>query len=187
MTMHEGTMAANGSNGWRIARWGGAAALLCVPAVAMQFTSEVNWGPEDFIAMGGLLALALGGYELLAMKAVNRAYRVASALTILGIFLLIWINLAVGIIGDEGNDANWMFLALPVVAIAGALASRFRASGMARTLFAMAGVEVLIAAVAIFGKLGIEGPIWPRDVLGVTVILTAIWLLSGALYRHSAR
>ncbi|RYD49334.1 MAG: hypothetical protein EOP60_14040 [Sphingomonadales bacterium] len=172
---------------WRMMRWGGAAALLMVPAIAMQFTDEVNWGPEDFVAMGGIFAVALGAYELLAKMAGNASYRVASALAILGVFLLVWVNLAVGIIGDEGNDANWMFLALPIVGIAGAVLSNFRAAGMARTLFAMAGVQALIAAIAVGMGLGTEGPIWPRDVLGVTVILCGIWLLSGAVFRHSAR
>lgn len=30
-------------NPWRIVGWGTAAALLLLPLVAMQFTSEVNW------------------------------------------------------------------------------------------------------------------------------------------------
>ena len=34
-----------------------ASAILLVPAIAMQFTSEVNWGPEDFGAMGLMLVL----------------------------------------------------------------------------------------------------------------------------------
>jgi hypothetical protein len=186
MAAIEGTMS-KGNNGWRIARWGGAAALLCVPAVAMQFTKEVNWGPEDFIAMGGMLALALGAYELLSMKAANMTYRVASALAVLGIFLLVWISLAVGIIGDDGNEADAMYLAVLAIAIGGSAIARFRAAGMARTLFAMAGAQILIAAIAVAARLGAEGPIWPRDVLGVTAILSGIWLLSAALFRYSER
>lgn len=186
MTGNEGTMR-RGVNGWRLARWGAAAALLCVPAVAMRFTKEVNWDWADFVAMGGMLALALGGYELLAMKAGNAAYKVASALAILGTFLLIWINLAVGIIGDEGNPANLMYLGVIAIGLGGTAIARFRAGGMANTLFAMMGAQVLIAGVAVLGHMGADGPIWPRDVLGVTVILSGIWLLSGALFRHSAR
>ncbi len=187
MAGNESTMRTLGGNGWRMTRWGAAAALLCVPAVAMRFGDEVNWGLEDFVVMGGMLALAIGGYELLAMRAVNGAYRVASALAILGAFLLVWINLAVGIIGGEGNPANLMYLGVLAILIGGGVIVKFRATGMARVLFAAAGVQVLIAAIAVIGRMGAEGPIWPRDVLGVTVILTSIWLLSGALFRHSER
>ncbi|MES2987993.1 MAG: hypothetical protein V4808_08810 [Pseudomonadota bacterium] len=176
-----------GGNGWRAMRWGAAAALLCVPAVAMQFTREVNWGPEDFIVMGGIFALALGAYEVLAMKAGNAAYKLASALAILGGFLLVWINLAVGIIGDEGNPANAMYLGVLAILIGGAVIVKARASGMAKTLFAASGAQVLIGAIAVLGHMGTDGPIWPRDVIGVTVILGGVWLLSGALFRHSAR
>ena len=37
-----------GKNRWRPAIWGAAAFLLVLPAVAMQFTSEVNWTASDF-------------------------------------------------------------------------------------------------------------------------------------------
>ena len=46
--------------GWRIAMWGTAAFLLLLPAVAMQFTSEVDWGPGDFMVMGVMLLTACG-------------------------------------------------------------------------------------------------------------------------------
>lgn len=176
-----------GGNGWRIARWGAAAGLLCVPAVAMQFTREVTWGPEDFMVMGGMLALALGAYELLAIMAGNAAYKIAAALAVLGAFLLVWINLAVGIIGDEGNPANLMYFGVLAILIGGAVIARGRATGMVKTLFAVAGAQVGIAAVAVAGDMGAGGPIWPRDVIGVTVVLSGIALLSGMLFRHAGR
>ncbi|MBX3565038.1 MAG: hypothetical protein KF730_10735 [Sphingomonas sp.] len=185
--MTEGTMRSGDGNGWRLARWGAGAGLLLVPAVAMRFTSEVNWGPEDFIVMGGMIVLALGAYELLATKAGNAAYRIASALAVLGAFLLVWINLAVGIIGDEGNPANLMYFGVLAILTGGAAFAKGRAAAMARTLFAVAGAQMLIAAVAVLGHMGSEGPIWPRDILGVTAILSGIALLSGALFRHSSR
>ncbi|MDB5696794.1 MAG: hypothetical protein JWN21_2337, partial [Sphingomonas bacterium] len=36
--------------------WGGVATLLLIPAIAMQFTAEVNWTASDFVVMGVLLA-----------------------------------------------------------------------------------------------------------------------------------
>ena len=81
----------------RLTGWSLAAALLLAPLVAMQFTSAVNWGAEDFLAA----ALLLGGAGL-ALEATVRLVRgtvprIAIALAILFVFALIWAELAVGI------------------------------------------------------------------------------------------
>ena len=43
--------------------WGAAAALLLLPWVAMQFTSEVNWTKSDFMVFGVMLLLACGSCD----------------------------------------------------------------------------------------------------------------------------
>lgn len=75
-----------------------AAAILLVPALAMQFTDEVNWGPGDFAAAGALL-LGTGLAYVTLTRAVIRPRRriiIGSALALL--LLLVWAELAVGII-----------------------------------------------------------------------------------------
>ena len=42
-------------NRWRPAMWGGAALLLLLPLVAMQFTREVIWDAADFAIFGTML------------------------------------------------------------------------------------------------------------------------------------
>ena len=49
----------------RIAGWGFAAILLLLPAIAMQFTSEVDWDARDFIVMGALIGMVGLGTEFL--------------------------------------------------------------------------------------------------------------------------
>ena len=44
--------------------WGGAAALLLLPLVAMQFTEEVQWTWHDFVIMGVMLG------EPLSLRAI---------------------------------------------------------------------------------------------------------------------
>ncbi|RYY32003.1 MAG: hypothetical protein EOP59_19865, partial [Sphingomonadales bacterium] len=49
-------------NPWRLIGWGGIAALMLTPAVAMQFTDEVNWTVGDFLfaaLMFGSVGLAI--------------------------------------------------------------------------------------------------------------------------------
>src|SRR5690606_5647763 len=51
--------------GWRLAIWGGAAAVLALPALAMWLGADgVYWTALDFVVMAALLATACGGWEL---------------------------------------------------------------------------------------------------------------------------
>jgi len=71
--------------------------LLLIPFVAMQFTNEVAWTASDFLVMGMLL-LSVGFLIELAIRYVpNLPYRVVAILVILGLFFLVWAELAVGI------------------------------------------------------------------------------------------
>lgn len=77
------------------------AIILMIPFIAMQFTSEVNWGREDFIIIGILLVCGVGLIELVMKKAGK--YKVAAgAVVILGIIWL-WAELAVGIFTNWGS------------------------------------------------------------------------------------
>ncbi len=77
--------------------------ILIIPMVAMLFTSKVNWSVFDFIVMGILLFGTGLTYELISRLSNRIAYRAAVGIAVLTGFLLIWINLAVGIIGSENN------------------------------------------------------------------------------------
>ncbi len=93
----------------RMALWGGAACLLLLPLVAMQFTREVAWTPVDFVTFGAMLASVCGGLELAARVTMNRTCRAATGLALVTAFLLTWVNVAVGIIGSERDPANLAF------------------------------------------------------------------------------
>jgi hypothetical protein len=176
-----------GVNGWRIAGWGFAAALIVTPAVAMQFTSEVKWTALDFV----FAAVMIGGTGLLIELAVrtshNLAYRAGAALALLTAFLLVWINAAVGIIGNEDNPANLVFLGIVGVAAVGTLLARARPNGMARTMFVTAAAQALTgAAVFAFGIASTQ----PPGPVGLPVLIegfAAMWLGSAMLFRRAAR
>lgn len=76
--------------------WSLAAAVLLVPAVAMQFTHEVNWGAGDFLAAALLLGLAGFGLEV-AARLPRRRWRRRGALLVVAALALVWAELAVGI------------------------------------------------------------------------------------------
>ena len=85
---------------WRYALWGAAAALLALPAVAMQFTSEVNWGAEDFFVMAVLLGALCLGIEQVVTRSASTKTRIGVAAGLVGLFVIIWMELAVGIFGS---------------------------------------------------------------------------------------
>jgi hypothetical protein len=77
----------------------GAAAILLIPFIAMQFTDEVRWDFLDFLAAGALLAGVGGTYVLLASRMNNTVQKAVLAIA-LGIGLLaVWMELAVGVFG----------------------------------------------------------------------------------------
>jgi hypothetical protein len=170
--------AAARGNRWRLAIWGGAAALLALPAIAMRFTSEVVWGPEDFIVMGMLLAMACCGYELATRLSGNKAYRAGAAIAILTSFLTVWVNLAVGMVGNEGNPANLLFGGVILVAVVGAILARFRPRGVARAMQAAAVAQGAMAVYALFAG---------DHVAALPIALFVVpWLLGAHLFLTAA-
>jgi len=73
--------------------------LLLIPLIAMQFTDEVNWTPFDFLVMGMLLTGTGLICEFILRRVTGTGYRIALTAAVIGSFLLIWIELAVGIFG----------------------------------------------------------------------------------------
>jgi hypothetical protein len=107
-------------------------------------------------------------------------------LAVVASFLLIWINLAVGIIGSEDNPANLMYAGVLAIAIGGAMIARFRAGGMARALLATAIAQALVAAIAIVG--GLVPPYnTTQQILVLNGFFVVLWLLSAWLFRRAAR
>jgi hypothetical protein len=170
-----------------MAPWAVAALILLLPLVAMQFTDEVAWDAADFAVMGVMLLGACGAYELAARTPRNRAYRAAVGVAVVAAFLLIWINLAVGIIGSEDNPANLMYGGVLAVGIAGALAARFRPGGMAQALAATAFAQILAGIIAVSAGWGAAGANWPWPIVGLSGFFTALWLGSAWLFRTAAR
>jgi len=166
--------------------WGVAAFLLLLPLVAMRFTNEVNWGAGDFVAFGALLTIACGTCELAARMTGSPAYRAAVGVAVAAAFILVWMNLAVGIIGAEDNPANLMFGGVLAVGIAGAAIVRFRPHGMSRALAATALAQALAAVIALIAGWGSAGANWPGEIVVLTGFFAALWGGSALLFRKAA-
>lgn len=170
---------------WRIAPWAGAALLLLLPLVAMQFTDQMNWGVFDFVLAGALLFGAALAYELMARMVANWAYRAAVALALVAGLLLIVINLAVGVIGSEENPANLMFVGVLAVGLVGAILARLQAPGMARAMYATAAAQAVVAVVALIDNMGAESEMWPANSLVLIAFFIVLFVASGLFFQKA--
>ena len=163
---------------WRIAGWGMAGLILLLPLAAMQVTDEVKWDGADF----AFAAVMVGGvglaFELAVRMSKNIGYRGGVAAALAAAFLIVWANAAVGMIGDEGNRYNLLFLGVIALAFAGALAARFRPAGMAQAMIAAAILHLCVSA----GGLSAD----PRGAI-LSSLFAGFWLLSAALFHKAAR
>lgn len=164
---------------WRWGLWGGAVVLLSLPAIAMQFTDEVRWDLVDFIVMGGLLAGCCGLVELGVRCSTDVVYRAGVVVATGTGFLQTWANLAVGLLGDEGDPENLWFHGLILAGLLGAAAVRFRAAGLAVVLGAMALAQAGLVAGFRLGQ-------WEPGIVP-TLGLALGWATAALLFRGSAR
>jgi hypothetical protein len=112
------------------------------------------------------------------------AYRFANGLAVAAACLLIWLSLGVGIIGKDGDPANMMYFGVIAVGIIGAIISRFRPMGMARTLLAMALAQALVALIALIAGLGLP---WsgPAEIIMLNGIIIGMFIGSAWLFKRT--
>ena len=164
-------------NPWRMTGWGIIAALIALPGVAMQFTREVNWTASDFVFAAVLLGAVGLAFEMAVRASGNTAYRAGAAIALGLSLLLLWANAAVGIAGSENNPVNLWFNLVPLVALAGAIAARLRARGMAAAM--------MVAALA-QGLAGVIVQSQGHFTWVFTGLWTCGWLSAAWLFRKAA-
>jgi len=162
------------------------ASILMIPFIAMEFTNEVNWTASDFVVMGIILIGTGLTYVFISGKSTNKTYKFALGIAILAGFLLLWSNLAVGIIGSETNPINILYMGVFIVGIAGALLSRFKPRGMANAMLITAATIILITVAALI----VDRPAFdePPGIVGVFMInlfFAEMFAFSAVLFRFA--
>lgn len=164
-------------NRWRIAGWGLAVFLLLLPFVAMQMTNEVNWTPGDFVFAAILFGSVGLAIEFLVRMSDSAYYRWGAVVAVFTAFLTVWVNAAVGMIGDGDTIHTLLFGVLLVFAVISSVAVRFRPGGLALVMLGAALAQAIIAATGL--------TIDPRGAV-FSIGFAAPWLLAAALF-HAAR
>lgn len=176
-----------GGRAWLTAAWITVTAiLLLTPLVAMQFTDEVNWTVSDF-AFAGVMLVGSGIIYELAARAGNLAYQAGAVVALGAAVLIMWATGAVGIIGNEANPGNLMFIGVVGLAGFGTLIAGGRARAMVWVMSVAAVAQVLAPVVAYMSVADPASDVLAAEVFIATGVFTAAWLLSARLFWESAR
>ncbi|MCB0061671.1 MAG: hypothetical protein KDE19_06135, partial [Caldilineaceae bacterium] len=117
------------------------------------------------------------------------AYKRAVGVAVEAALLLVWINGAVGLIGDDGA-INLLYLGVLGVGLMGALSTGFAPQAMARTTFAMAIAQLLVPVIVLLipnlrGAL-LEPP-GVVGVIGLNLFFAALFVGAALLFRQAAQ
>lgn len=161
--------------------------ILSIPLIAMQFTTEVDWGFADFIVMGLLIFGTGSSYVLLTRFTTNLIYRAAIALALGTTLFMIWANLAVGLIGSGPNAGNLLYMGVLAVVIIGSIRSRFSAGGMERAMYATSFVLVLIAVIGLLANMDEYPGSSVKEIIMVNAFFAILYAVSGTLFWFAAQ
>ena len=156
------------SSPWRLAGWGLIAVLLSIPAIFRW-----PWTLSDFVIMGVLLGSVGLAVEFLSRLSGSVFVRLGAVMAVLTAFLTIWVNLAVGMIGDD-EIYNLLFLLPMSVVLLGGLATRLKPQAMVKVSLLAAGLQAAIG----LGGYGMD----PRGAI-LSAFFALFWLFAAALFR----
>ena len=171
-----------------------AGGLLLVPLMGNLFMGW-SWPWFAFPVWGAILFGAGLTFELIARQG-GTAYRVATGIACATGFVLLFMNAAVGIIGD--GPVNLLYLGVLATAFGGALVARFQPRGMALAMLATAAAQMLVPAIAlVLWQAGwndlLSDPSSPYPpfhpgvgpVFGLNGVFAALWVVAALLFRHA--
>jgi hypothetical protein len=149
-------------------------------ATRQERRSELD--PFLFCFMGLLLSACQLAFVIMRRRFTNITYKAAVFIAILVVFLLFWINAAVGIIGNENNPANLMYFTVILVGMIGAWFFRLRPRGMAITMVAC---SLTMLGVGLFGwqlSIGVDRSALLRDIFILSGFFCTLMLIAAGLF-----
>lgn len=151
---------------------------LCWPWIFIGGVGEGDL--VDALALGLIPAIVISGIiAYRETKTRAAAYRGGIALALISALLIVWMIGAVGIFGRSGDPRDLVFFGVLAVGIIGTLIARFEPQGMARTLIAMAIVQILAGVIGLMAGWGLL-PI-------LNGVFAALWLWSGLLFQRTVQ
>lgn len=153
--------------------WLALAAVLAIPLVA-----GAPWTGSDFVFGAVLLSLLGAGIEVGLNLSSNWSYRLGAIAAALTGFVIVWSNMAVGIIGEPENPLNLLYVGVLAIALGGALVAKFRARGLRNAMGAAALATVVAGLVAMDAE---------PYILRITGLFLVGWTASALLFAKAQR
>src|SRR5438067_7554086 len=104
-------------------------------------------------------------------------YRAGVAVSLVTSFVIVWTT----IVRDDGNGIG--FFLLIMAAAVGAFSAWFRAAGLARTMLAVAIMQLLLGVAIATAPSTASMPVGSLRILLFSGVFAALWLLSAAFFR----
>ena len=142
-----------------------------------------DWSVFDFVWAFVVLFGAAFAYEFISRKMTNAPYKFAVGIACVATLVMIWINGAVGLVGDR--PINMFYMLVPLTGLIGASISRFKPHRLSVTLWVMALVQMLIPTAALIINPHDFSPGIPQ-VFGLNAFFAMLFIFSASLFRHSA-
>jgi hypothetical protein len=160
--------------------------ILLIPFTASHFSTEVVWTLSDYIIAGVMLSLTGSALAFVLSLEKGSYYKIAMGIVIFTSFLLIWANLAVGLVGHEGETINSFYIGVIIIGLTGSVLSRFTAQGMFYTIaFMLLGIA-LITALALMGYFQEPPYNSVTQILGVNAFFMLTYAIACVLFRRVA-
>ena len=114
----------------------------------------------------------------------DAAYRLAAILALAAALLILWFNIAAGLIGIEDDDpANLLYVGVLAIGCIGAILARFRPRGLARAMFVAAMAQALVGAIA----LKLPNTAGPVQIVLLHGLFVAMFAGAGLLFGYAAQ
>jgi len=139
----------------------------------------MNWDALDYLVALALLGGSAGAYWIATRSARSLWHHTAVIIAAGGALLMLWMQLAVGLVGDGDHPINHAMGLVLVVSAIGALLSRFRASGMRTTLLVAAGTQMVLGALGFI----LLPAMYFSDIFLVTAFFSGLWTASAFLFH----
>jgi len=163
--------------------------LLLVPLYGNSYIDGWNWGVFDFVFAFVAIYGALAFFEFLRRKSAgNSSYSFGTGLGIATSFLLVWINAAVGIIGNGDNGTNLIYLIVLFYGLAATILVNFKATALSRVAFTVAAAVFAVPLVSLTFVYE-EMVNTPPGILGVFVLNTffvVLFTVTGFILRRAS-
>lgn len=157
--------------------------FLFIPMLAMLLQTGLQWSVFDFMVVGGLVFTAAMGFMLLRSWSNSPTQSLAAMLAVASTFLVVWVNLAVGLIGAGPHWGNWIYAIIPFVIVGGVMIGGQNVRGLRISMYAAAISFLVIGLIALIAGLQNLPESSVREIIGINVMFATLYLFSALLFQ----